>query len=145
MNAVDTNVFVYAIDDGQPIKQPLARSLIAGLAQQPGQTKLPWQVATEFLQVLRRWQSQGRVDAQRVDEEYDDLLELFDLVLPTQTTLLVSRRLTARYSLSHWDSLLIAACIEAGVDTLYSEDMGDGVVYDSVTVINPLKSPGAAN
>ena len=53
--------------------------------------------------------------------------------------------LTARYSLSHWDSLLVAACIEAGIDTLYSEDMGDGAVYDSLTVINPLKSPGAAN
>lgn len=145
MNAVDTNVFVYAIDDGQPIKQPLAQTLIAGLAQQPAQTKLPWQVATEFLQVLRRWQSQGRIDAQRVDEEFDDLLELFDLALPTHNTLQVSRSLISRYSLSHWDSLLVAACIEAGVDTLYSEDMGDGAVYDSVTIINPLKSPGAAN
>lgn len=53
--------------------------------------------------------------------------------------------LTSRYSLSHWDSLLVAACLEAGIDTLYSEDMGDGAVYDSLTVINPLKSPGAAN
>ena len=119
--------------------------MIAGLAQQPAQTRLLWQVATEFLQVLRRWQSQGRIDAQRVDDEFDDLLELFDLVLPTAATLQVSRRLISRHSLSHWDSLLVAACIEAGVDTLYSEDMGDGAVYDSVTVINPLKSPGAAN
>ena len=140
MNAVDTNILVYAIDEGQPVKQPLAKALIAGLTQQPAQTRLIWQVATEFLQVLRRWQAQGRIDSQRVDEEFEDVLELFDLVLPTPATLQVSRRLVARYSLSHWDSLLLAACIEAGVDTLYSEDMGDGVVYDSVTVINPLKT-----
>ena len=46
--------------------------------------------------------------------------------------------LSSRYSLSHWDSMLIAACIDAGVRTLYSEDLGDGVAYDSVTVINPF-------
>ncbi len=40
--------------------------------------------------------------------------------------------------LSHWDRMLIAACIDAGVRTLYSEDLGDGVAYDSVTVINPF-------
>jgi len=33
--------------------------------------------------------------------------------------------LTSRHSLSHWDSLLLAVCIEANVDTLYSEDLGD--------------------
>jgi predicted nucleic acid-binding protein len=47
--------------------------------------------------------------------------------------------LTRRYSLSHWDSLLLGACIAAGVDTLYSEDMSHNGVYDSVTVINPFK------
>lgn len=139
MIAVDTNLFVYAIDDGQALKQPLAQTLIERLTLQPARTRMMWQVATEFLQVLRRWQAQGRIDAQRVDQEFDDLLELFDLVIPTAVTLQLSRKLTARYSLSHWDSMLIAACIEAGVDTLYSEDMGDGAVYETVTVVNPLK------
>jgi len=34
--------------------------------------------------------------------------------------------------------MLVAACIDAGVDTLYSEDLGHGTEYDSVTVINPF-------
>lgn len=42
------------------------------------------------------------------------------------------------YSLSHWDSLLLAACATAGVDTLYSEDMDDGMTYDTVKVVNPF-------
>ena len=41
-------------------------------------------------------------------------------------------------SLSHWDSLLLAACLEAGVETLYSEDLQDGANYDSVRVVNPF-------
>lgn len=47
--------------------------------------------------------------------------------------------LYARFQLSHWDSLLLAACLEAGVDTLYSEDMQHGHDYDGVTVINPFQ------
>jgi predicted nucleic acid-binding protein len=46
--------------------------------------------------------------------------------------------LSSRYSLSHWDSLLLAACEDAGVDTLYSEDLDDGMTYDAVTVVNPF-------
>jgi predicted nucleic acid-binding protein len=38
--------------------------------------------------------------------------------------------------------MLLAACIDANVSTLYSEDLGDGTTYDSVTVINPFALRG---
>jgi predicted nucleic acid-binding protein len=34
--------------------------------------------------------------------------------------------------------MLLAACIAAGVRRLYSEDLGSGTEYDSVTVLNPF-------
>jgi predicted nucleic acid-binding protein len=34
--------------------------------------------------------------------------------------------------------LLLAACVDAGVDTLYSEDLDDGMTYDTVTVVSPF-------
>jgi len=48
---------------------------------------------------------------------------MFRCVLPAQGVLRKSLDLSSRYSLSHWDSMLIAACIDAGVRTLYSEDL----------------------
>jgi predicted nucleic acid-binding protein len=47
-------------------------------------------------------------------------------------------RLTSQYSLSHWDSLLVAAAIEAGVDALYTEDLQPGAKYESLTVVSPF-------
>jgi predicted nucleic acid-binding protein len=48
--------------------------------------------------------------------------------------------LRQRYCLSYWDSLIVACGLEAGVDTLYSEDMQDGlVVWESLTIVNPFK------
>ncbi len=50
----------------------------------------------------------------------------------------VSLELGRRYSLSHWDSLVLAACLDAGIDSLYSEDMDSGTDYNGVHVIDPF-------
>jgi predicted nucleic acid-binding protein len=65
MNAVDTNVYVYSLDRDEPAKQAKAIALFDRLVQQPGDTVLIWQVAAEFLAQLRKWQSQGPLDAER--------------------------------------------------------------------------------
>ena len=138
MNAVDTNVLVYSIDHVAPAKQAQALALLDRLTQPPVETVLLWQVAGEYLSCLRRWQSSGRVSAAEVEQYLDRALAMFPLVLPKRSVLGLSLKLHSRYSLSHWDSLLLAACIDAGIETLYSEDLGAGTTYDTVTVINPL-------
>lgn len=35
-----------------------------------------------------------------------------------------------QYSLSHWDSMILGACKEAAVATLYTEDMGAPRIID---------------
>ena len=50
----------------------------------------------------------------------------------------ISFDLRSRFSLSHWDSMLLAACKEAGVTTLFSEDMDSGTDYDGLTIVNPF-------
>lgn len=138
MNAVDTNVFVYAFDDDEPIKQAKAKELLDRLAQFPTDTLLPWQVAAEFLSVLRKWQDANQVTVQEVEDDLRDVLGMFPLRFPRKRIFKISSKLRARFSLSHWDSMLLAACKEAGVDVLYSEDMDTGTDYDGVRIENPF-------
>lgn len=137
MNAIDTNILVYAFDVSEPIKQPQARQFIRSRVS-AADSVLLWQVAAEFLGCLRRWQSTGRVSPNDVVSYFDEILMYFPLVIPTREVLLHSQRLLSRYSLSHWDSMVVAASSEAEVDMLYSEDMQHEQVYDGVTVINPF-------
>lgn len=45
------------------------------------------------------------------------------------------------YSLSFWDSLIVASPLAGGADILYSEDMQDGLrVSDRVNIVNPFQS-----
>jgi predicted nucleic acid-binding protein len=139
MNAVDTNVFVYFFDDEEPAKQAQATELLDRLVQPPSETVLLWQVAGESLSCLRRWESAGKRSDADVDADIRDILAMFPLAFPTKEVIFRALNLHSRYSLSHWDSMLVAACIEAGVDTLYSEDLDDGATYDSVEIVNPFR------
>ena len=45
----------------------------------------------------------------------------------------------SKYALQFYDALMLATAEAAGCDTVYSEDMGDGVVYEGITVKDPFK------
>ena len=136
MNAVDTNVLVYAFDDQHIAKRAKAIELIDGLTGEPGSSVMIWQVACEFLAVLRRWHSLGRVSPTDVEAYCQEMLGYFSIVCPVPEVIPAALRLAARYSLSHWDSLLVAAALEAGVDTLYTEDLQSGARYESLMALN---------
>ena len=137
MNAIDTNILLYAFDESKPIKQPQAKQLVRQRIL-ANDTVLLWQVAVEFLGCLRRWQAADRVSVDDVVDFFEEVLLSYPLVVPSRDVLLQSQRLFSRYSLSHWDSLVLAACNDAEIDTLYSEDMQHEQVYDGVKVINPF-------
>src|SRR5580765_2837632 len=138
MNAVDTNVLVYSLDASEPIKQVKAQQLLGRLSQPPTETILPWQVAGELLSCLRKWESAGRITPADAEAHFRDFLAMFLLAIPSAVVFQISFDLRSRFSLSHWDSMLLAACKTAGVKTLYSEDMGAGIDYDGVLIVNPF-------
>src|SRR5262245_52807509 len=138
MNAVDTNVYVYSLDADEAAKQAKAVELFDRLMLHRADTVLIWQVAAEFLNQLRKWESQGRLTPTEVEAAFQRSCSMFSVRIPTEAVFQVSFDLRSRFSLSHWDSMLLAACKEAGVTTLYSEDMGAGTIYDGLTVVNPF-------
>ncbi|MFO8041509.1 MAG: hypothetical protein R6U67_18930 [Sodalinema sp.] len=44
----------------------------------------------------------------------------------------------SRYSLSHWDAMLIAACLDVQVQTIYTEDFGYPEI-DGLRIVNPFR------
>lgn len=138
MNGIDTNVLVYFLDEHEPSKQAKATELLEHLAEEETESIILWQVAVEFLSCLRRWENEGRIDRATIWEHVERLEATFHCVMPSRSLLRPSLDLSSRYSLSHWDSLLLAACADAGVNMLYSEDLDNGMTYDGVTVVNPF-------
>lgn len=138
MIAVDTNVLVYAVDFDEPAKSRLAQDLLKDLGSQGAPLIVPWQVAAEFLTCLRRWEASKRITRADVYAYLNSFILKLPITYPTADSLAIALELGDKYSLSHWDSMLLAACTEAGIDTLYSEDFTDNTIYGSVRVINPF-------
>jgi predicted nucleic acid-binding protein len=138
MNAIDTNILVYLFDPSTPLKQAQAQQLLDDLVLRPQETVWLWQGAVEFLACLRKASKKGALAPEQVPVDFRKLLQLFALRLPTVQVLERRFALYERYSLSHGDSLLVAACQDAGVTRLYSEDMRHGADYDAVQIVNPF-------
>jgi predicted nucleic acid-binding protein len=67
------------------------------------------------------------------------LMDRTDVLSLDEATVDQAASLAIRYQLSHWDALIVASAVLAGCDTLYSEDLQDGQVFnDAVTVVNPF-------
>lgn len=43
-----------------------------------------------------------------------------------------------RYRISYWDGAIIAAAVELGCDTVFSEDLNNGQIYAGVQVVDPF-------
>ena len=74
---------MYSVDRLEPEKQAIAHELLTDLVLQQKNCLLPWQVVGEFLNCMRRWESQERITAADVQDYIHDLLTMFPLVLPT--------------------------------------------------------------
>ena len=138
MNAVDTNVLIYRIDCQEPIKQAKARVLLRQLSTVGTPTVLLWQVLGELMWQLRTWQDQGQITRDAFIRYPAAFRKMHPLVMPTQQVADHAIELTGRYSLSHWDAMLLGACKDVGVTTLYTEDMGAPASFDGIQLINPF-------
>ncbi len=138
MISLDTNVLVYSLDRHEPAKQSKARQLLLALGQGANATVLPWQVIGEFVQQMRRQRDKGRISHAEFLQNVAIFRAQFPLVLPRPAILDHAINLTIQFSLSHWDSMLLGACLDSGITKLYTEDMGAPRIIAGIELINPF-------
>jgi predicted nucleic acid-binding protein len=125
----DTNIAIYA--EGSDVGK--AQRATAILESTP---VISSQVVTETISTLTRKYGFTLTEAHEVALS---LLDLCELVPVGADTIREAIRLAARYQLSHWDSLIVAAALLAGCETLYSEDLQHNQLFDErLRVINPF-------
>jgi predicted nucleic acid-binding protein len=132
---VDTNVFVYLFDAQDPTRQQRARDVIAELARDKALV-LSSQVLSELYVTVTRKLAEPLVPGQALRALAD--LAVFPVVAIDAALVQRAASRSAGESISHWDALIVEAAIEAGADTVYSEDLQAGSGYRGVTVVDPF-------
>ena len=125
----DTNVIVYALAKNDP-RAEIATTLLAGGGI------LGVQILNEFTAIAVR---KLKMPWPEVLEALSAIRTLCPSPVPlTLKTHDAALRIAGRYGYHIYDSLVIAAALEARCNTLFSEDMNDGQVIDGLTIRNPF-------
>ena len=133
---LDTNIFVYTFDTKAPAKAKRAARLIRQAAD-TGEGVVSYQVVQEFFNVAFRRFSRPMNVAEA--EQY--LITVFRplLAVHSSPTLYVEAlRVSGKYRLSWYDSLIVAAALHAQCGMLYSEDLQHGQELEGLRIENPF-------
>jgi predicted nucleic acid-binding protein len=130
----DTNLFLYAYSRAEEDrdKREHAREIF-------GQFRpvISPQVIQEFIAAALRKPIMG-INESKLDE-FLSLCAVYRLQPLTLNDLLYATALRRRFSLSHWDSSILAAAHASGCFILFSEDLQHGFQLDHLRIVNPFK------
>lgn len=130
---LDTNIFVYEFSP-EFEKKAISKNLIKSAHLYKG--CISFQVIQEFLNTVSR-----KFKKPLSDEDTREYLNkiLFPLceIFPSEELYLKALEIKERWQFSFYDSLIVAAAIEANCTILYSEDMQHNQKIYELTIINP--------
>ena len=127
----DTNVLLY-VASGDPAKADRAEELISA-----GGT-ISVQVLNEITNVARRKMGMSWTETRAFLSMMRGLLPAQPLTIEIHET---GVGLAERYGLSIYDAMIAASALHADSDTLWSEDMQDGIVLDDrLRIVNPFRA-----
>jgi predicted nucleic acid-binding protein len=129
-NFFDTNVLVY-LASGDPVKADRAERVIgAGGA-------VSVQVLNELANVARRKMQMSWTETHAFLNMVRNVLTVHALTVETHE---IGLRLAEKYRLSIYDAMIAASALQAGCDTLWSEDMKHGLAVDGILrILNPFR------
>lgn len=133
---LDTNIIVYSFDEQNPYKQETAKKLIKdGLIQ--NQCIISYQVIQEFINVSTR-KFETPLSLKDCQLYVDTVLVPMWEVYSSKDLVHSAFDITDRWQYSFYDSLIIAAAIEASCNILYSEDLQHEQKIYSLQILNPF-------
>lgn len=126
---LDTNIVLYAIGQDES-KKAVARQLISSSPM------VSAQVINECVNVCLK---KFKFDKNQAYAFADTVMNKVNVLPIDEAVIRKSAELAMTHQLSNWDALIVAAALLADIETLYSEDMQHGQLFEkSLKVVNPF-------
>ncbi|MEA5549458.1 PIN domain-containing protein [Anabaena cylindrica UHCC 0172] len=133
---VDSNIWLYRFILNPSDTSAIQKQQIATNVTSQENLLVSTQVINEVCANLIRKAGFDNSQIQTLIKEFASGCEILPVSLET---LQYSAKLRSHYSLSFWDSLIVASAILEKVSILYSEDMQNGlIVENTLQIVNPF-------
>ncbi|WP_341900178.1 PIN domain-containing protein [Synechococcus sp. UW140] len=132
---VDTNLWVYRLDQREPQKGQFTKNWLRQLAQHDEIV-----ISTQVLIELRAVMARKLQPAISTSDARKALKALADFeVVPTDTALVLdAHELASANQIAWFDALILEAAIRSHCSVLYSEDFNVGQHFEGLEIRNPL-------
>jgi predicted nucleic acid-binding protein len=133
---IDTNIFVYQLERLDARKADIADDLIEhGIETQTA--CISFQVIQECINTAIR-KAEVPLTEDELRKYLVDVLAPLYRVQPDIRLYQKALEIRFRYRFGFYDALIVAAAVEAGCKTLYTEDLTHGQQVEGVTITNPF-------
>jgi predicted nucleic acid-binding protein len=137
---LDSNVILYMFDVDER-KNGVAHQVVAQALQ--GDACISFQVVQEVLNVLTH-EANRQATPEQAEGVLASVLVPLWRVMPSQQLYSRALGVQSRYQFRFYDSLIVAAALEAGCDRILTEDLQDGQRIESLTITNPFATSRGA-
>jgi predicted nucleic acid-binding protein len=135
---LDSNVLIYQLDPRDLRKQAVAERLVkTALAED--NACISFQVVQECLNTVLR-KAEVRLDARRAQVWLDTVLAPLVRISSSASLYREALAIHLRWKFTFFDSLIVAAALEAGCKRLLSEDLQHDQRIDGLRIENPFKA-----
>jgi predicted nucleic acid-binding protein len=134
---IDSNIWLYRFIINPRDADAIPKQEIATAITNYQNNLISTQVVNEVCSNLIRKAGFNNAQIQILLEELAQGCEILPVSLETLQSAV---KLRDRYSLSFWDSLIVASAVLGDAKILYSEDMQDGlIVENTLRIVNPFR------
>lgn len=131
---IDTNIWLYAFIPSQDqTKSAKAKATI-----RQSDIIISSQVINEVCVNLIK---KAKFDEPAIQRLINSFYKKYTVIILDKAPLLKSSELREKLQFSYWDSLIVSSALLGGAETLYTEDLADGLrVENRLRIANPFKS-----
>jgi predicted nucleic acid-binding protein len=130
---LDSNILVYSYSYSEQEKQNIAQQLISD-----SNSFISTQVLQELCNIVTR---KFKFSFSHAILAIQECCNNNNVHQNTESTITYACSIAERYNLSFYDSVIVAAAIESGCVTLYSEDLNNGqIIEGKITIRNPFSA-----
>ena len=137
---IDSNIWIYFFLNSEKDfeKNQIAKRFLKSIVGK-NQIILSTQVINEYHWTLYR---KYKIDEEIIRSTIDDkILTISDVVTLSTNNYNSAFDLRKKYSISFWDSLILASALENNCEILYSEDMQHNqIIENKLKIINPFEN-----
>lgn len=131
---VDSNIWIYAfVDNPLDERHRKAQEFVFTLNRPSINSQVIRETCLNLIKKAHRTEADLR-------QFVVDWCATCEIIHTPVTHYVLASQLRESNGFSYWDSLIVAAALDAGCTTLYSEDMQHGQrLQDRLTILNPLR------